>query len=31
MTQTFNFTVNGKSVSLALANEETPLLNVLRN
>ena len=31
MTQTFKFTVNGKPVSVALANEETPLLNVLRN
>jgi nicotinate dehydrogenase subunit A len=27
----FNFTVNGKVVSVALDNEETPLLNVLRN
>ena len=31
MTQEFKFTVNGKPVSVALANEETPLLNVLRN
>lgn len=31
MPQTFEFTVNGKAVSVALANEETPLLNVLRN
>lgn len=31
MTQTFEFTVNGKPVSVALDNEETPLLNVLRN
>jgi len=31
MTQTFQFTVNGKPVSVALDNEETPLLNVLRN
>jgi nicotinate dehydrogenase subunit A len=31
MTQTFTFTVNGKPVSVALDNEETPLLNVLRN
>ena len=31
MTQEFKFTVNGKPVSIALANEETPLLNVLRN
>jgi|SRR5215831_4132316 len=31
MTQEFNFTVNGKPVSVALANEATPLLNVLRN
>ena len=27
----FDFTVNGKPVSVALDNEETPLLNVLRN
>src|SRR5674476_1084101 len=27
----YDFTVNGKSVSVALDNEETPLLNVLRN
>jgi len=31
MTQAFKFTVNGKPVSVALDNEETPLLNVLRN
>jgi nicotinate dehydrogenase subunit A len=31
MTQKFDFTVNGKSVSVALDNEDTPLLNVLRN
>jgi len=31
MTQTFKFTVNGKPVSVALDNEETPLLNILRN
>jgi nicotinate dehydrogenase subunit A len=31
MTQSFEFTVNGKPVSVALANEGTPLLNVLRN
>jgi nicotinate dehydrogenase subunit A len=31
MTQNFYFTVNGKPVSVALDNEETPLLNVLRN
>ena len=31
MTQQFDFTVNGKPVSVALDNEETPLLNVLRN
>ena len=31
MTQKFEFHVNGKSVSVALDNEETPLLNVLRN
>jgi nicotinate dehydrogenase subunit A len=29
--QKFSFTVNGKAVSVALDNEETPLLNVLRN
>jgi nicotinate dehydrogenase subunit A len=29
--QKFDFTVNGKAVSVALDNEETPLLNVLRN
>jgi len=27
----FSFSVNGKSVSVSLENEETPLLNVLRN
>jgi len=27
----FDFSVNGKSVSVSLENEETPLLNVLRN
>ncbi|HEX5211522.1 MAG TPA: (2Fe-2S)-binding protein [Pseudolabrys sp.] len=31
MTKKFDFTVNGKPVSATLANEETPLLNVLRN
>ncbi len=31
MTQKFDFTVNGKSVSVSLDNEETPLLAVLRN
>jgi nicotinate dehydrogenase subunit A len=31
MTQTFDFSVNGKPVSVALDNESTPLLNVLRN
>ena len=31
MTQRFEFTVNGKPVSVSLDNEETPLLNVLRN
>jgi nicotinate dehydrogenase subunit A len=31
MAQTFAFTLNGKPVSAALDNEETPLLNVLRN
>ena len=31
MAQKFEFTVNGKPVSVALDNEETPLLNVLRN
>jgi len=31
MTQEFKFTVNGKPVSVSLGNEETPLLNVLRN
>src|SRR5512141_170039 len=31
MTQKFDFSVNGKPVSVALDNEETPLLAVLRN
>jgi len=31
MAQSFAFTVNGKPVSVALDNEETPLLAVLRN
>ena len=31
MPQTFEFTVNGKAVSVSLDNEETPLLDVLRN
>jgi nicotinate dehydrogenase subunit A len=31
MTQRFDFTVNEKPVSVALDNESTPLLNVLRN
>ena len=31
MTQKFDFTVNGKPVSVSLDNEQTPLLNVLRN
>jgi nicotinate dehydrogenase subunit A len=31
MTRTFQFTLNGKPVGVALDNEETPLLNVLRN
>ena len=31
MSKTFNFSVNGKGVSVTLDNEETPLLNVLRN
>jgi nicotinate dehydrogenase subunit A len=31
MARNFEFTVNGKPVSVALDNEETPLLNVLRN
>ena len=31
MSQTFEFDVNGKPVSVSLDNEETPLLNVLRN
>jgi len=31
MTQTFEFTLNGSPVSVSLGNEETPLLNVLRN
>jgi len=29
--KTFDFSVNGKSVSVSLDNEETPLLDVLRN
>lgn len=31
MATSFAFTVNGKAVSVALDNEETPLLDVLRN
>ena len=31
MSQSFAFTVNGKAVSVSLDNEETPLLDVLRN
>lgn len=31
MSKTFSFTVNGRAVSVALDNEETPLLAVLRN
>jgi nicotinate dehydrogenase subunit A len=31
MSQRFDFSVNGKPVSVALDNEATPLLNVLRN
>ncbi len=31
MSQSFAFTVNGKAVSVSLENEETPLLDVLRN
>ena len=31
MAKQFDFTVNGKPVSVALDNEETPLLDVLRN
>jgi nicotinate dehydrogenase subunit A len=31
MTTTYEFTVNDKSVSVNLDNEDTPLLNVLRN
>ena len=31
MAQKFEFTVNGRPVSVSLDNEETPLLNVLRN
>ena len=31
MTKTFDFSVNGKAVSVSLDNEDTPLLNVLRN
>jgi len=29
--QNFDFFVNGRPVSVSLDNEETPLLNVLRN
>src|SRR5690606_25780973 len=31
MAQTFEFTVNGKPASVTLDNEDTPLLDVLRN
>ena len=31
MSKTFDFSVNGKAVSVTLDNEETPLLDVLRN
>src|SRR5579863_6785380 len=31
MSKAFEFSVNGKAVSVSPANEETPLLNVLRN
>jgi nicotinate dehydrogenase subunit A len=31
MTRQFDLTVNGRAVSVAVANEETPLLDVLRN
>jgi nicotinate dehydrogenase subunit A len=31
MTQTYSFSINGKPASVTLANEDTPLLNVLRN
>jgi nicotinate dehydrogenase subunit A len=31
MTKKFEFSLNGKPVSISLDNEETPLLNVLRN
>ena len=31
MPKSFNFSVNGKPVSVSLENEETPLLDVLRN
>src|SRR3972149_9534194 len=31
MAKTFAFSVNGKAVSVAPSNEETPLLDVLRN
>jgi aerobic-type carbon monoxide dehydrogenase small subunit (CoxS/CutS family) len=31
MSGKFNFSVNGKAVSVALDNDDTPLLNVLRN
>ena len=31
MAQSFNLTVNGRAVSVSVANEDTPLLDVLRN
>jgi nicotinate dehydrogenase subunit A len=31
MAQSFDLTVNGRTVNVAVANEDTPLLNVLRN
>jgi nicotinate dehydrogenase subunit A len=31
MAQQFDFIVNGRAVSVAVANEETPLLDILRN
>ena len=31
MGKTFDFSVNGKAVSVSLDNEDTPLLDVLRN
>jgi nicotinate dehydrogenase subunit A len=31
VSKTFDFSVNGKAVSVTLDNEDTPLLNVLRN